>query len=55
MQISYSTCETEMPEKIKGLIKQREEARKNKDWQKADELRDEIKKEGYAVQDTPVG
>ena len=44
----------EMPEKIKDLIKQREEARKNKDWQKADELRDEIKKEGYAIQDTPV-
>jgi len=42
---------TEIPEKIKGLIRQREEARKNKDWQKADELRDEIKKEGYAVQD----
>lgn len=45
---------TEMPEKIKELIKQREEARKNKDWQKADELRDEIKKEGYVVQDVAV-
>ena len=45
---------TEMPEKIKELIKQREEARKNKDWQKADELREEIKKEGYAVQDISV-
>ncbi len=45
---------TKMPEKIKELIKQREEARKNKNWQKADELRDKIKKEGYAIQDTPV-
>ncbi len=46
--------EIEMPEKIKKLIKQREEARKNKDWQKADELRDEIKKEGYVIQDVAV-
>ena len=46
--------EIKMPEKIKDLIKQREEARKNKDWQKADELREEIKKEGYAVKDTPI-
>ena len=45
---------TEMPGKIKELIKQREEARKNKDWQKADELREEIKKEGYAIQDMSV-
>ncbi|MEA1936571.1 MAG: cysteine--tRNA ligase [Patescibacteria group bacterium] len=47
--------DVKISEKIKDLIKQREEARKNKDWQKADELRDEIKKGGYAVQDMPVG
>ena len=40
---------------IKELIKQREEARKNKDWRKADKLRDEIKKRGLAVKDKPIG
>ena len=44
----------EIPEKIKNLIKQREEARKKKDWKKADELREMIKKEGYAVKDKPI-
>jgi len=30
-------------------------ARKNKDWAKADELRDRIAELGYGVQDTPQG
>ncbi|MCK5413132.1 MAG: cysteine--tRNA ligase [Candidatus Pacebacteria bacterium] len=46
--------EIEIPDDIKELIKQREEARKNKDWKKADELRDEIKKRGLAVEDKSV-
>ena len=44
----------EIPDDVKKLIKQREEARKNKDWKKADELRDKIKKRGLAVKDKPV-
>jgi len=40
---------------IKLLINEREEARKNKDWKKADEIRDRVNKLGYAINDTPEG
>ena len=43
-----------IPDNIKELIKQREEARKNKDWGLSDELRNKINKEGYAIKDTPI-
>ncbi len=44
----------EISDDIKKLIKQREEARKNKDWKEADRLRDEIKKNGLAVKDKSI-
>ena len=37
------------------LVKEREDARKNKEWEKSDSLRDKIKKLGYQVNDTPEG
>ena len=37
------------------LRKQRDEARKNKDWQKSDKLRDQLEALGYVVEDTPSG
>lgn len=43
------------PKEINSLIKEREEARKEKDWEKADELRTKIKKLGYVIDDTPKG
>lgn len=42
-------------EEVIMLIKQREEARKNKDWAKSDELRDQLKELGIIVEDTPQG
>ncbi len=45
----------EPPRIILELLKQREEARKKGDWQKADYLRNELKKLGVAVYDTPKG
>ena len=39
----------------KELIKQREEARKNQDWHKSDELRDELTKDGIGLRDTDNG
>jgi len=50
-----TTKEIKISEEVKELIKQREEARKNKDWKKADELRGEIKKRGLAVKDKSIG
>lgn len=45
----------EVPEEIWQLLEERETARKNKDWKKADEIREEIKKRGYIIEDTPQG
>jgi len=45
----------EIPKEIKKLIKEREEMRKKKNWQEADNLRNRIKKLGYSVDDTDEG
>jgi len=42
-------------EEVKKIIKKREEARKNKNWKKADELRKKINKLGYSLSDTKEG
>ncbi len=44
-----------IPEKIKKLAEQREKYRKEKNWKKADEIRKEIEKSEYKVEDTPHG
>ena len=40
---------------IQELINQRQQARKMKDWEKADEIRDRLKGMGIALEDTPQG
>jgi len=45
----------EIPEEIQKLVEEREESRKNKDYQKADEIRNKIKEIGYKLQDTKNG
>ncbi|OGE81377.1 MAG: cysteine--tRNA ligase [Candidatus Doudnabacteria bacterium RIFCSPLOWO2_02_FULL_48_8] len=44
-----------IPEVVSRLIGLREEARKAKDFVRADELRQAIEKEGYLIEDTPDG
>nr|MBA4404727.1 cysteine--tRNA ligase [Nanoarchaeum sp.] len=44
-----------IPEKVKELVKQREKARNDKDWAKADKLRDTIKELGFVVEDSKDG
>ena len=44
-----------MPEEIAAMVKEREEARKNKNWARSDELRDALKEAGYIVEDTKQG
>ncbi len=41
--------------KAQAMAEERVEARKNKDWARADELRDTIAELGFDVQDTPQG
>ncbi len=47
--------EEKIPAEVEKLVKEREQARKNKDFQKSDELRKEINSLGYEVKDTAEG
>jgi cysteinyl-tRNA synthetase len=40
---------------VQALVDERAEARKNKDWKRSDELRDQIKALGYILEDTAAG
>jgi cysteinyl-tRNA synthetase len=48
-------AEGEVPEKVKELIARREKARGEKDWKRADEIRAQISRLGYVVEDTSSG
>ena len=50
-----SKKEDELPEEIAALVKERAEARKNKDWARSDELRNQIVSAGYILEDTKQG
>jgi len=45
----------EIPEEIQKIVNERQEARKNKDFKKSDELREILKDKGYAVDDSKEG
>ncbi|MFP3984928.1 MAG: cysteine--tRNA ligase [Candidatus Bathyarchaeia archaeon] len=47
--------EEELPGEIEELIRQREEARKAKNWKTADAIRDELQKMDIILEDTPEG
>lgn len=47
--------EIKIPSEIKRLADERENARKNKEWKKSDELRNKINKLGYIINDTQNG
>lgn len=53
--IDFKKVTKTIPAEIKKLAKLRETHRKNKDWQKADEVRLQIEKQGYALQDSDSG
>jgi cysteinyl-tRNA synthetase len=44
-----------IPAQIKKLLDEREKARAEKNWKRADEIREKIKKEGYLIRDTEKG
>lgn len=46
---------TDLPADIKKLLDERQQARENKEWEKSDELRDEIAEKGWLVEDTDDG
>ena len=45
----------EISDEIKKLVEKREDARKNKDFETSDKIRDELKEKGYCVEDSPSG
>ena len=45
----------EVPEEVRALARERQEARARKDFERADELRDRIAERGFAVVDGPEG
>ena len=47
--------EQTVPEEVSRLVQERQKARKEKDYAKADELRDRIDELGYELKDTPEG
>ncbi len=51
----YNRNKASLDDEVESLIAQRAEARKNKDWAKADEIRDTIKAMGIILEDTPQG
>ena len=54
-EITDERIEQEIPAKITELAEKREEMRKNKKWAEADELRNQIFKQGYEVLDEERG
>jgi cysteinyl-tRNA synthetase len=47
--------EAEAPPAIQALLEERQAARKARDFQRADALRDELKTKGWVIEDTPKG
>jgi len=44
-----------LPPEVAALIEEREAARRARDWPRADALRDQIRRLGYIIEDTPTG
>ena len=45
----------ELDDDVRLLVEQRDEARIRKDWKKSDEIREELLKKGFIVEDTKEG
>ncbi len=53
--IDFRLKERPLPAELMKLIKKREELRKQKRWDEADRIREELKKRGILLKDTPEG
>lgn len=47
--------EPEISDEVRRLVEERQQARKEKNWKRSDEIRDELKAMGIVVEDTPEG
>ncbi|MDG1833545.1 MAG: cysteine--tRNA ligase, partial [Verrucomicrobiota bacterium] len=53
--LGVGKAEEEAPVELTALLEERAEARKAKDFARADAIRDELAKEGWVIEDTPKG
>ncbi len=53
--ILYNRNTDEIPAEVKALVEERTAVRKEKNWARADQIRDELAGLGYEVKDTPQG
>lgn len=53
--IDFKKVNKTVPAEIKKLAKAREDFRKNQEWQKADDVRAQIERKGFTVEDTKDG
>jgi cysteinyl-tRNA synthetase len=54
-KLSRSLSEESLPDAVRTLLEEREEARRNRDFARSDELRIHIETRGYRVEDGPQG
>jgi len=55
LKLDEEETEEKLAEEIENFIRQREEARKAKDFETADEIRDQLKEMGIILEDAPAG
>lgn len=55
LNASEDAGEQKIPDDLRRLAHRREEARKRRNWQKADQIRDQILDRGWQIVDTPEG
>ena len=53
--LGYNQSSNPQKGEIEGLINQRNEARRDKDFKLADEIRDKLKQQGIEIEDTKSG
>ena len=53
--VDFKKVDQKIPAKIKKLAKNRERFRQNEEWEKADQARREIEKQGYIIEDAKDG
>jgi cysteinyl-tRNA synthetase len=46
---------SEIPAEVRALVEERQAARKTRDFKRSDEIRDQLAKRGWAIEDTPKG
>lgn len=53
--VGAAPAQAEVPPEIARLLEERQTARKNRDFARADALRQELKQQGWVIEDTPSG